>query len=327
MNTNTRNSHPTGRAFLALSGVGLLLWLLAAGRPPRVTRIWAEAYDLGHIPLFGVTAILLLIASRNLFASRNWRPASHYLLVIAITASISLVSEWLQRYVPTRDAEVSDALNNLLGAVCFLALVAAWRRDLGITSTETRRRLVVAGSVLALMAALSPLAVLAWHYGMRAAAFPVIADFDSPWQQPFLSSPRADMDSVPAPQGWTEKAGEQVSVMRFRPAPWPGVIISEPYPDWREYKALRFDVYSELDRPVPIVLHISDLLHNDEHKDRFNRIFTVNPGLNAYTVSIKAVRAAPAGREMDLSQITRMVVFTRPPQEPFEVYLSDIWLE
>jgi VanZ family protein len=327
MITNTRISHSTSRAFLALVGVGLLLWVLAEGRPPRATRIWAVAYDLGHIPLFGVTAILLLIASRNLFGSRNWRSASHYLLVIVITALISLASEWLQRYVPTRDAQVSDALNNLLGAVCFLAIFAAWRRDLGITSTKKGRRLVVAGSVLALMAALSPLLVLAWHYGMRAAAFPVIADFDSPWQQPFLSSPRADMDSVPAPQGWTEKAGQLVSVMRFRPAPWPGVIISEPYPDWRGYQTLRFDVYSELDRPVPLVLHISDLHHNDEHRDRFNRIFTVNPGLNEYTVPTKAVRNAPAGREMQLSEITRMVVFTRPPQEPFEVYLSNIWLE
>ena len=304
-----------------------MLWLLASGRPPRSTLMWTESYDLGHIPLFGVMAILLLAASRSLFASLNWRPARHYLLVIAITAVISVVSEWLQRYVPARDAQLADAFNNLLGAVCFLAIVAAWRRDLAITSTGKGRRIVVVGCVLVLMAALSPLVVLAWHYGMRAAAFPIVADFDSPWQQPFLSSPRADLDSVPAPQGWTEKAGQTISVIRFHPAPWPGVIISEPYPDWRGYQALRFDVYSELDRPVPIVLHISDLLHNDEHKDRFNRIFTVNPGLNEYTVATKAVRNAPAGREMQLSEITRMVVFTRPPQEPFEVYLSDIWLE
>jgi VanZ family protein len=327
MNTKTSIGSESRRALLALLGVGLLLWLLASGRPPRSTLIWTQLYDLGHIPLFGVMAILLLAASHSLFASRNWRPASHYLLVIAVSAVISVVSEWLQRYAPLRDAQLSDALNNLLGAVCFLAIAAAWRRDLDVTATENGRRIVVAGSVLVLVTAFSPLGFLAWHYGMRAATFPVVADFDSSWQQPFLSAPRVDMDSVPAPQGWTEKAGQTVSVMRIRPAPWPGIIISEPYPDWRGYQTLRFDVYSELDRPVPIVLHISDLFHNDEHKDRFNRIFTVNAGLNEYTVSVKSVRNAPAGREMELSQITRMVVFTRPPQEPFEVYLSDIWLE
>ncbi|MGI9263581.1 MAG: VanZ family protein [Gammaproteobacteria bacterium] len=313
--------------FLALLGVGLLLWLLAAGRPPRATLIWAEAYGLGHIPLFGVMSLLLLVASRDLFASRNWRPVTHYLIVFATIVIISVLSEWLQLYVPERDAQIGDAVNNILGATCFLALAAAWRRDLRVTSTESGRRIVVIGAVLILLAALSPLAVLGWKYGMRAAAFPVIADFDSSWQQSFLSSPRADLNSVLAPPGWTEKEGQAVSTMQFHTAPWPGVIISEPYPDWRGYETLRFDVFSLLDRPVPIVLHVSDVLHNDERKDRFNRIFTVNPGLNEYAIATSALQQAPVGREMQLSQISRMVLFTRPPKESFEIYLSDIWLE
>jgi hypothetical protein len=325
--TKTSTGNASRYTFLALLGIGLLLWLLAAGRPPRATLIWVESYGLGHIPLFGVIAVLMLVVSQNLFASRNWRPVNHYILVMILVTIISVVSEWLQRYVPDRDAQIGDALNNILGAICFLALAAAWHRDLRITSTLVGRWIVMVSSVVVLLAAVSPLAKLGWHYGMRAAAFPVIADFDSSWQQPFLSSPRADLSSVMSPPGWTEKAGQAVSVMRFHTAPWPGVIISEPYPDWRGFENLRFDVFSELDRPVPVVLHVSDVLHNDERKDRFNRIFTVNPGLNEYTISLGDLRRAPAGREMQLSQVSRMVLFTRPPQESFEIYLSDMWLE
>ncbi len=327
MTAESANTNARRQALIALAGVVLLLWLLAAGRPPRPTLMWTAAYDLGHIPLFGAIAVLLLIASRGLFANRGWKPATHYVLAIGLTAVISLVSEWLQRYVATRDAQLSDALNNLLGALCFLVLAAAWLRDLDFLSVPSRRRWLIVASVLVLAAAMSPLYVLSWHYGMRAAAFPVIADFDSRWQQPFLNSPRADLRTTAAPAGWMEKIGEDVTVMRFRPAPWPGVIINEPYPDWTDYQALRFDVYSELDRPVPVVLHVSDGLHNDERKDRFNRIFTASPGLNEYRVTIDDLRTAPAGREMVLTDVTRMVLFTRPPREAFEVYLSDMWLE
>jgi hypothetical protein len=83
-----------GLAFLA--GVGLLLWILFAGRPPRPTLMWTEAYDLGHIPLFGLMAVCLFEASRSLLGSRHLSDGAHYLVAFVSVAVISLLSELAQ---------------------------------------------------------------------------------------------------------------------------------------------------------------------------------------------------------------------------------------
>jgi hypothetical protein len=84
------------RAALAVAGIVVLLWVLATGRPPRSTMLLHEIYNLGHIPLFGLIALLALAASRALFPGLASRPFSHYLIAFVSVAGISLVSEVMQ---------------------------------------------------------------------------------------------------------------------------------------------------------------------------------------------------------------------------------------
>jgi hypothetical protein len=314
-----------GLAFLA--GVGLLLWILFAGRPPRPTLMWTEAYNLGHIPLFGVMAVCLFEASRSLLRGRELSDGAHYLVAFVSVAVISLLSELAQLGVAGREPQARDALHNMIGAGCFLALRAVWDNQLWRGGDEVHRRLLFAAAALVLLLAFWPLVVLSWHYGMRTAAFPTLADFASAWQQPFLYAPRVDREVVPAPAGWKGRAGEPVTRVTFRPRPWPGIIIREPYPDWTGYSTVRFELYSELDEERPVVLSIEDEAHMDRRSDRYERVFVVEPGLNDFSVPMEEIRTAPAEREMDLSRITFMMLFTRRPAEAFELYVGDIWLE
>ena len=316
-----------GRGLAFLAGVVFLLWVLVTGRPPRPTLMWTEAYDLGHIPLFGVMAVLLLEASRALLGNRRLSEGNHYLVAFVTVAVISLLSELAQLGMPGREAQARDALHNMIGAGCFLALRAAWDRRHVTGGEAVHRRLLIAAAVLVLLLAFWPLFVLGWHYAMRTAALPVIADFESTWQQPFIYAPRVDREVVPAPAGWRERSGRPVTRVTFRPRPWPGIIVREPYPDWTGYQTLRFQVYSELPETRPVVLWIEDEDHNDRRSDRYERTFRMGPGVNDIAVPLANIRRAPAEREMVLSRISFMMLFTRRPSEPFELYFGDVWLE
>jgi hypothetical protein len=289
--------------------------------------LWHEIYNLGHIPLFGLFAVLVLEISRATLGRLLVRPLAHYGIALGATVVVSVATELLQLNMPGRQAEFQDALHNIIGGLCFLALRACLDTVLWQPEKSRMRRWVAVAASLILLVSFWPLANLGWHYGMRAAAFPVLVDFDSRWQRPFLSSPRAGLDRMKAPAGWTQRKNQKVVAIKFMAAPWPGVSMHEPYPDWSGFTTLRFDVYSELSQPVDLILRIDDINHNNQYRDRFNRTISVQPGLNQIEVPLSDVRNAPSGRDLDLQEITQMILFSRRPDAPFTLYLSDIWLE
>ncbi|MDH3914561.1 MAG: hypothetical protein OEU49_01915 [Chromatiales bacterium] len=315
------------RGMAALAGIAALLWVLVAGRPPQPTLLWKEIFNLGHIPLFGMVALLALVAARAFLPAGPGRPLRHYLLAFVVVALISLVSEIAQINMASRQVEVQDAVHNLLGAICFLVIRSAFDPLLWDSDSRAPRGLLLVAASLALFVASWTLIELAWHYGMRSAAFPRIVDLDSGWQQPFISAQRADIGLVPAPAGWKEKSGHRVSVISFPQNPWPGVTIREVYPDWTRMKAYRMQVFSTQDHSVHLTIRIEDALHNQRHNDRFNRTLSIEPGLNDVSIPLKDIRDAPVGREMDLSQVWQLILFTSRPEEPLELHISDIWLE
>lgn len=311
------------------AGVLALLLLLGVGRPPDDSLAWRTVYDLGHVPLFGCIALFLLRIIRILGPPH--RPAwADFLLALLATVVLSLASEAAQVGQPGREASVGDALNNLTGAICFLAIASAFRpalwRGLGAEGRPAAR-LVLVAAVLALAVAMSPLVTVAWHYAMRRAAMPVVAEMGSRWQMPFTSAPRASIERVPGPAEWAARAGEPVARVRFLDAAWPGVTVREPWPDWSGYAQLRFEVWSELEAPVELALRIDDGIRIRDYGDRYNGSLIVMPGANDFALPLSTLKGAPRDRQMNLADIAQLVLFTRRPVEPFELYVSDLWLE
>lgn len=310
-------------------GIAALMLFLVLGRPPSDAWGWRMLFEIGHVPLFGLTALLML---RLVYVLRGGGAvrAGDFLVALLATAVLSLVAEALQLFQPGRHANIGDAVSNLTGAACFIAIAAALRpepwRGLG-PDGPVAARLVLAGAALVLALVVMPLVGVAWNYYQRAAAFPVVADLSRNWQRPFLSVGRSELTLATAPSGWAAKSGQRVARLTFLDAPWPGFTVREPYPDWSQYQALRFQVWSELEAPVEIVLRVDDGRRDRPHRDRFNGSFIVMPGLNDFAVSLATIASGPREREMDLSDISQFIIFSRRPNEPFELYFSPVWLE
>lgn len=310
-------------------GVVALMAFLVLGRPPSDAYGWRTLFELGHVPLFGVTALLMLRIVRVLRAG-NPPESANFLIALLATAVLSLVAEAAQLLQPSRHANIGDAVNNLTGAACFIAIAAALRPELWRRLGRDGRiaaRLVLVGACLALALITLPLAGVAWSYGMRNAAYPVVADLTQRWQRPFVNVGRSEVAQVRPPRGWTGVDSRLVARVTFLDAPWPGFTVREPYPDWSGFDALRFQVWSELDAPVEIVLRVDDTHRARAHRDRFNGSFIVTPGLNDFTVPLQTIARGPRDRELDLTDIRQFIVFSRRPEEPFELYFSSIWLE
>lgn len=310
-------------------GVVVLMAFLMAARPPSDSFGWRMAFEIGHVPLFGVTALLMLRIVRLLRNGAGLERADLFIALLATTI-LSLLMEAAQLFQPGRHANIGDAVNNLTGAVCFIAIAAAsqpalWQ-GLGRDGPVAARLVLIAG-VLALGLAVMPLAGVAWSYSMRAAAFPVLVDLTERWQRPFLSVGRSELARVPAPSGWRERSGSLVARLTFLDAPWPGITVREPYPDWSRYEALRFQVWSELEGPVEVVVRVDDTHRQRTHRDRFNGSFIVTPGLNDFTIPLATIARGPRDRELDVSDISQFILFSRRPDEPFELYFSRFWLE
>lgn len=312
----------------ALGIVGLMLFLVL-GRPPSDAYGWRTLFEIGHVPLFGVAALLMLRIVR-LLRGRVQLERADFLIAMLATTLLSLVAEAAQLIQPGRHANVGDAISNLTGAIGFIAIAAALQpglwRELG-RDGPIAARLVLVCAVLALGLAITPLFGVAWSYAMRAAGFPVVVDLAGRWQRPFLGVGRSELARVPAPGAWAEQSGRQVARVTFLDAPWPGITVREPYPDWSGYEALRFQVWSGLETPVEIVLRVDDTHRDRPHSDRFNGSFIVTPGVNDFTVSLATIARGPRERQLDISDISQLILFSRRPDEPFDLYFSQLWLE
>lgn len=310
-------------------GIVALMLFLVLGRPPSDAHGWRMLFDIGHVPLFGVSALLMLRIIRVMRGSREPERADFLLALLAMVV-LGLVAEALQLLQPGRDANIADAMQNLTGALCFIAIAAALRPELwqGMgRDGPIAARLVLTGALLALALAVMPLASMAWNYAQRARAFPVVADLGADWQRPFLNVGRVELAQVPAPPDWEEMAGAEVAQLTFLDVPWPGFTVREPFPNWSRHGALRFQVWSELREPVEVVLRVDDGHRQRAHSDRFNGSFIVMPGMNDFTVQLDTIAEGPRERRLDLADISQFVLLSRRPSEPFELYFSRFWLE
>ena len=219
-----------------------------------------------------------------------------------------------------RSASFADIYYNFIGIVCALAMTAS--RHLN-TAPKLCIRLV---SVALLLSSLTIPAIGAATLSKRDQAIPSLLNFEDSWQRRlYRAGGSANLSLISKPKGWEN--GSTALKVDFPRTKYPGFSIPHIFPDWRDFKKLKLNVFSKSEELIHITLRVHDKQHDESYKDRFNQNLEIKPGLNSIEISLKEIQGRPEGRKMEMATIAGLTIFSVEPKEAFSLYFDDLRLE
>jgi hypothetical protein len=272
-------------------------------------------------------ALVLFALSSIVFRTRLSKPTAHYWVAFAAATVLAVGTELVQFFGP-RDADLYDVTMDLLGAGAALAVLATFdRRMAGARIQRPRfKRVVRIGAAIMLVLVFVPVLLWAEAYRQRNERFPILSGFDTYWERKFLENDDSELTLTNPPSGWNAPRGGRVGRWTVQGGAYPSLGLREPRPDWRGYGTLRLGVYSMEAEPVRISITIRDAHHFREFTDRFTGRYVLQPGPTEIEIDLDEVRASPKTREMDMSAITGVTIYSRKPPKSFTVCLDDMRL-
>lgn len=273
-------------------------------RSPLLLAVW----DLCHIVFF--FCVVYAVQWRyKLTSFRSW------FIVAAVAFALGGSIEIIQG-MTGRNASWGDVARNMTGV--WLGL--AW----GVTRAKGLRW-HRALSAIALAVLFIPFTHLAVDRAKSLREFPVLANFERPVGVVYWGR---DVSIAPAPQ--REAANDHALKVELSTARYSGFYFEHFPADWRGYKSLHFELFNPTEKSLTMVLRLHDAWHHQSgqaYGDRFNIRFQVEPGWNAYQFSLDDVRNAPTKRDMDLSRIQTLGIFTMNLPQPTTLYFDNLRLE
>jgi hypothetical protein len=290
---------------------------------------WMQVlHNSGHGPIFGVVAILLLIAARTHRSFRHWPLAMQCICAVLGSAGLGLFAEILQRFTH-RDPSWMDVANDLAGAAAFVSAFAWF--ELGYLTPKRARpsRFALGLAAISCMSfLLYPAAVCARAYWYREAAFPVLADFNARVDRFFLRAGWSDTESVVLPAYLAKFPNERGVEVRFVHGKYPGMDFIEPHADWHGYQSIVLDVANPTVEELAFALRVHDKQFNGERDDRFERTLRVAPQTRALLrVPLNDIEAGAGNRKLDMRQIAAITLIRHRGSRADRMDVQRIWLE
>ena len=289
---------------LRIAAIIFFLSLVVFAKFHEPTRFVHTLQKLAHPVTFGAVALLLL----TLLKRHTPRRFGSYAVAFALTVLCGAGTEIAQAFVH-RDPSLLDVLRDALGASTALAGFATLVPG---ADARGRGRWRVTGALLAIVGfviMVAPISISLAAYARRDLSFPMLLEACSPLDLYFVSGGGADVSVVPSTGLTTSGCGSALRVT-FGSAPYAGIALEEPYPDWRMAHTLVLDLRNPGDLDLPLAVRVHDRAHSHQFRDRFNREFTLRAHESLeLAIPIAEIEHAPAGRLMNLSQIAGVIVF------------------
>jgi VanZ family protein len=96
--------------FLSAAYIFGIVYLAGSPLVSRIAKF--NPYSVLHIPFYGILTILLLLA----FASKpETSHTSRYSIAAWVAIAVAVVDEYLQSFIPAREASMGDVLLDILG--------------------------------------------------------------------------------------------------------------------------------------------------------------------------------------------------------------------
>nr|WP_240193590.1 VanZ family protein [Desulfobulbus alkaliphilus] len=282
------------------------------------SRSFQAAWNLGHVLFFFLFSLWLFEQLRG--RKYVWSRAKSFVYVFVVVFLVGLLVEYLQLLVNGRAPDPFDLLRNQLG--CLLAFALVTRPPL---FSRHRWQVLFRGVVLVLLAiTLWPLTKAVFDERLAVAQFPVLSDFETPFERFRWMDPRQLREEKEQVRHGRKSVRVQLSTAKYS-----GVSLFHFPGDWRGYQTLHFSVYNPLTENLELHCRVHDLLHRTSgagFHDRFNQRFSLAPGWNDLVVSLEAVKNAPRERSMDMSRIHGFGLFVVQQPDPLALYLDHVYL-
>jgi hypothetical protein len=123
-------------------------------------------------------------------------------------------------------------------------------------------------------------------------------------------------------------SGDVSAVILLGDGQWPGISLTDIWPDWEAYEALSIEIENPevTNLPIGIRIHDRDHRHNQTFDDRFNRRIDLVPGRQTLQIDLREICEAPAGRKMNMAEIDGLVFFATGRQAGRRFVLHDLRL-
>ena len=324
------SSHPWVRRLSKLAiglGVTAALLLVIAYLPtPDEGYFWDRVYDTGHLAVFGLMTVAMLLVADGLLP--RMRRRYHYLVAIAFATIIGLLVEIVQEF-SGRTCEFIDLFSDIVGSLSFAAAFAIVDRRLDDPRQGILRRgplAIVSFSMLAV--GIAPLVSVCRMYEIRKDLFPVLIDFGQPWDGKFFYAQTSEFSRSGVPEGWPDHAAAPAQIGRFDASPgaYPGFFVIDVEPDWTRYQALEMDVYLDEQQGRDFTLRVHDKYHANWVHDRFRRVVPLRPGFQTLRVDLTDVKKGPRYRDLAMDKIDGFGLYTSDLAEPLRFYVGQVRL-
>lgn len=305
----------------------LTFWVVYS--PSSGALKWKQVlHNSGHGPIFGIIAILLLVAARTHRKFRHWPLALQCISAIVASAALGLAAEGLQ-FFTHRDPSWTDAANDAVGAIAFVGAFAWY--ELGFLDrehTRLKRTMLAAIVVAAVVFLLMPAFGAVQAYVSRTTQFPVLADFTT-GAEPFFVDPHYGVLRPAAlPSNLMRTPDERGLELVFDVGPYPGMALQEPIKDWSRYSNLVLDIANPTQDPLHFVIRIDDKHKHRLFGDRFNRNLFLEPATrSAIRIPLREIEHGPRDRLLDLTRINQLILFCRKTCGAERMMVQKIWLE
>lgn len=304
-------------AALLLGSVVLLLTVAL----PSDNLTSSALQNFGHFALFAILGFLVLRQLRAVFKEQIVRAV---LLSTVCLVLLGLMVEWIQTGIDGRTASVKDFVLDIGGMLA--GYLTYWSRTLWVSGRWRASLTALLMAIVLLFIASRSLLVLVGFDFFRP-PLPVVRVFDQPFSHNKLELVGAASTQL-AVHG-QDGGGKSLRVL-FGEAKYSGVIFHEDGGQWSQYEVLRIKVFNSLQHNRQIELRIEDRLHNNRYSDRYNRSFSILPGLNELRVPLESLVQMGQGssprRELDIDDVSRIQIFASEIEKPFTLDILRIEL-
>lgn len=312
-------------ALFVVSGFGALItFLLFFYRLPGTSAFWYSVQNTGHsvlfFSLFFVIAFMFSCVSVHIKKRRTQLAVA----VLVICIVIGALTEILQGSYGRKSSWFDFALDITGASIAALLYIARFN-----TKKRIKTICFVGIVCLSCFAIFEPAKYKIAEIN-RDKKFPIIADFENIWLNMLIFAHyEADIYFVDAPVDWREKhhnGYEKVAKIVFNQGIWPGIYFQNLNSDWQSYEFVSFEIFNPYKETLFLRMKIQDRQHNNMGEDRFKQRLTIKPGANMFNISLDEVKSAPKGREMNLDDISMMVIYQNKPKQAFELYFDNFKL-